>query len=203
MNDFDITSYFFDSIELLRRQGDIILHSQFVQISTDEEEYITQFLAQEYEQEGVNFPGVLPPFDGHAALWGAKTIFVASQLLMLRDLPSRDFPQLLPAYQGEVNHSAILSCDLCLRFLPDIIEKAEELDTYDGLIPLLDEHLCSWGYSGIGRRKIDPSAKLMHVDLLKSREMIILLVERVINRKAMHSVQHEIREIVKPYLDNN
>jgi len=203
MNEFDITSYFFDSIELLRTKGDIVLHSELVQISEDEEEYVTRFLAQEYENEGVNFPGKLPPFDGEAALWGAKTVFIASQLLMLRDIPEIDFPKLLPNFDGEMSLSAILSCDLCLRFLPDIIDKAENLDTYDGLIPLLDKHLLTWSYSGIGRREPTPFVELNHLDLLKSRDMVILLVERVINRNAVFTAHSQIREIVKPYLDNN
>ncbi|NVK63019.1 MAG: hypothetical protein HWE22_00480 [Flavobacteriales bacterium] len=203
MNEFDITSYFFDGIELLRMKGGIVMHSEIIQISEDEEEYVTRFLKQEYESEGVKFPGKLPPFDGEAALWGAKTVFVASQLLSLRDNSELDLPQLLPKYDGEMSVSAILSCDLCLRFLPKVIEKAEHLNTYNGIIQRLDSFLLTWSYSGIGRQPTNTSESLNYLDLLKSRDMIILLIERIIKRKALYTVHRQIREIVKPYMDNN
>lgn len=198
---FNITSYFYDSIELLRTNGNIILHSKFIQLSEDEEDYVTQFLAVEYLKEAHSFPGKLPEFDGKAALWGAKTVFIASQLLMLRDIPELEFPNLLPPYDSEINESAMLSCDLCLRFLPEIIEHAEDIDTYDGLIPQLDMLLANWGYSGIGRRISDASITLSNIDVLKSHAMQILTVDRVVKRKAECSIPNEIREIVKPYID--
>lgn len=201
MDDLKVISYFFDSVELLRTKGDIILHSEFVQWSEDDEEYVTQFLKKEYQKEAINYPGELPAFDGDAAIWGAKTVFVASQLLMLRDIAELEFPKLVPAFDQEVNLGAILSCDLCLRFLPDIIEKAEDIDTYDGLIPLLDQHLMAWSYSGIGRRLLEPNQKLSNIQPLKCKEMQLLLVERIEQRNAKYSVPNEIREIVKPYLE--
>ena len=98
MDDLKVISYFFDSVELLRTKGDIILHSEFVQWSEDDEEYVTQFLKKEYQKEAINYPGELPAFDGDAAIWGAKTVFVASQLLMLRDITELEFPKLVPAF---------------------------------------------------------------------------------------------------------
>lgn len=199
--DFNVTSYFYDTIELLRTNGDIILHSKFVQLTEDEEDYVTQFLAKEYLKESLSFPGDLPEFDGEAALWGAKTIFIASQLLMLRDIAELEFPNLLPPFDSEINEGAILSCDLCLRFLPEIVRQAEDIDTYDGLVPQLDLLLASWSYSGIGRRIIDPSIELSNTELLKSHAMQILTVDRVVQRKAQNSIPIEIREIVKPYIE--
>lgn len=201
MDNFKIVSYFFDSIELLRTSGDIILHSSFVQWSEDDEEYVTQFLSEEYQKEAINFPGELPKFNEEAALWGAKTVFIASQLLMLRDIAELEFPKLLPAFDLEIDLGAILSSDLCLRFLPDIIEQAEDIDSYDGLIPLLDELLMDWSYSRIGRRLLDPNQKQRNIEPLKCKEMQLLLVERIEERNARFSVPNEIREIVKPYLE--
>ena len=201
MDGLEVISYFFDSVELLRTKGDIILHSKFIQWSEDDEEYVTQFLKKEYQKETINYPGELPSFNEAAAIWGAKTVFIASQLLMLRDIAELEFPKLLPAFDQGMDLGAILSCDLCLRFLPDIIEKAEDIDTYDGLIPLLDEHLLTWSYSSIGRRLHAPNQKLSNINLLKCKEMQILLVERIEQRKARYSVPNEIREIVKPYME--
>lgn len=203
MEGFDVTSYFYDSIELLRTKGDIILHSSFVRWSDDDEDYIKHFLAEEYQKEAVNYPGELPPFNESAAIWGAKTVFVASQLLMLRDIAELEFSKLLPPFDQQIDLGAILSCDLCLRFLPEIIEKAEDIDTYDGLIPILDDLLLNWSYSRIGRRLLDPTQEVEDIEPLRIKSMQILLVERIIERKAQHTVPNEIRLIVKPYLEIN
>lgn len=203
MDGLEVKSYFFDSIELLRTNGDIILHSNFVQWSEDDEEYAIQFLASEFQNEAVNYPGQLPPFNEAAAIWGAKTVFVASQLLMLRDIAELEFTKLLPSFDQKIDLSAILSADLCLRFLPDVIEQAEDIDTYDGLIPILDELLLNWSYSRIGRRLLDPKQEVPNIEPLKIKEMQLLLVERIVERKAQHTVPHEIRLIVKPYLEIN
>jgi hypothetical protein len=199
--EFNVTSYFYDSIELLQTSGNIVLHSKFVQVSEDEEDYVTQYLSMEYEKEAFNFPGVLPDFDAKAALWGAKTIFIASQLLMLRDIPEKEFSKLLPSYEHEVTIGSVLSCDMCLRFLTDIIRAAEDIDTYDGLIVILDKLLSQWSYSSIGRRFVDDSIEISNSELLKSSSMQILTVDRVVERKAQHSIPSEIREIVKPYIE--
>jgi hypothetical protein len=199
--EFDITSYFYDSIELLRTSGNIVLHSKFIQVSEDEQEYVTQFLSKDFENEELNFPGKPPKFDAKAALWGAKSIFIASQLLMLRDISETEFPELLPIYTGEVDESAMMSCDMCLKFLPEIIEQAEDIDTYDGLIPHLEKLLAPWCYSGIGRRLIDPSITFSNIDVLKSHPMQILTVDRVVQRKAHYRIPQEIKEIVKPYIE--
>lgn len=203
MEGFDVTSYFYDSIELLRTKGDIILHSSFVGWSGDDEGYVKQFLADEYQKEAINYPGELPPFNEEAAIWGAKTVFVASQLLMLRDIAELEFTKLLPPFDHDIDLAAILSCDLCLRFLPDIIDTAEDIDTYDGLIPILDDLLLNWSYSRIGRRLVDPSQEVTNIDPLKIKSMQILLVERIVERKAQHTVPNDIRLIVKPFLEIN
>lgn len=198
---FNVSSYFFDTIELLRTKGDIILHSSFVQWSEDDEEYVTKFLEEEYNKEACNYPGMLPAFRPEAALWSAKTVFLSAQLLMLRDIPEVEFPKLLPPFNAEINLGAVLSGDLCLRFLPEIIEKAEDIDTYDGLIPLLDNLLLDWGYSSVGRRFADTDAQLRNTEVLKTKEFQLLLIERIVERNAQHAIHQELREIVQPYLE--
>lgn len=200
MNNFEPTSYFFDSIQLLRTEGDIILHSKFVQWSEDEEEYVVEFLSNEYKKERIHYPDGLPDFDKSAALWGAKITFISAQLLMLREVEGLDFNKVLPHFEEEMSISAILSADLCLKFLPEIIEKASDIDPYDELIEWLDEILINWPYSGIGRRNVDDRDGIKHLDLLKDHLMILVYSDRVVKRRAVHRIPQEIKEIINPLL---
>lgn len=200
MKDLQLTSYFFDSIELLLTKGDIILHSEFVQWSEDDEEYVTRFLSDQYQKEAIHYPSELPVFNEEAALWGAKITFVAAQLLMIREVEGLDFNTALPDFQGDMSVSELLSADLCLKFLPKIIEKAAEIDPYDELIEWLDKILFKWHYSGIGRRIVDDSATIENLDVVKDPLMLLLYSDRIVKRDAVHSVHHEIKEIVKPLL---
>lgn len=200
---FNVTSYFYDSIELLRTKRDIIIHSSFVQISEDDEQYVTSFLENEFQKERCNFPGELPEFNANAAIWGAKTIFIAAQLLMLRDIPEKEFDLLLPMYSGEINESTVLSCDLCLRFLPEIIEQAQDIDTYDELIQRLEKLLSDWTYSAIGFRNSTFFNEEIDTNPYKSQAMRILLAERIVRRKSLHRIPESIKEIVKPYMGIN
>jgi hypothetical protein len=55
--------------------------------------------------------------------------------------------------------AAILSADLCLRCLPDVIEKAREINPDDPLIGLLEDLLPVWHYSGIGYFRLPGSGE--------------------------------------------
>lgn len=200
MKDLELTSYFFDSIELLRTKGDIILHTEFIQWSQDDEEYVTRFLSEEYQREAINYPGEIPDFNSEAALWGAKITFVAAQLLMLRNVKDLVFNNSLPDFEGEMSLSAVLSADLCLKFLPEIIDKAADIDPYDELIEWLENILLKWHFSGIGRRIETPQEPIKHLELVKDSSMMLLYSDRIVKRGAMHSVHQEIKEIVKPFL---
>jgi len=200
MDNFEPTSYFFDSIQLLRTEGDIILHSKFVQWSEDEEEYVAEFLSNEYKKELIHHPNGIPDFDKPAGLWAAKITFVSAQLLMLREVEGLDFNIALPKFDGEMSVSTILSADLCLKFLPEIIEKASEIDPYDELVDWLDQVLINWPYSGIGRRNIDDKEEMKHLNLLKDPLMVLLYSDRTVKRNAVHRIPQEMKEIINPLL---
>lgn len=143
-------NYFLSTICHLREQEEMLIYDRFTSTSITEERAVGDFLQEEYEREMLDFPGNPPSFDRDAAVWAARIIFNASQLLLSREKDEKDIVQLLPHYTGETTPGAFLSADLCLRCLPDVIGKAREINPDDSLILLLEEILRIWHYSGIG-----------------------------------------------------
>ncbi len=119
-------------------------------IAASEGQSVIHFLASEYEKECLEYPFIPPGYDGKAALWAAQIVFFASQLLLYRRNKDSEITSILPDYPEEITPGAILSADLCLRFLPEISRKAKEIDTDDALVAVLETHLQTWHYSGIG-----------------------------------------------------
>jgi hypothetical protein len=143
---------------------------------------VGDFLQEEYEKEIVGYPGFPPPFERKAAVWGAKIVYASSQLLLSRDQHDKDLAQLLPDYPANVDAAAILSADLCLRCLPDVIAKAREIDPDDVLVPMLEDILRIWHYSGVGYFKGDEVPDWTPV--LANDCLRRLYVDRVISRRA-------------------
>jgi hypothetical protein len=143
-------NYFLSTISHLREQEEMLIYDRCTSTTTKEEKAVADLLGKEYAKEVMNFPGIAPSFEREAAVWAARVVFNASQLLLSREQDAPDIVKLLPPYSGAMTPAAILSADLCLRCLPDIIEKAREINPDDPLIGLLEHLLRDWHYSGIG-----------------------------------------------------
>ncbi|RZK12964.1 MAG: hypothetical protein EOO46_01175 [Flavobacterium sp.] len=143
------TNYFRQTLQHLRYYEEILLFSNLLQVTESEQQEAVHYLAKEYCDEAVTYPFIAPSFDGEAALWAAKTVYLASQLLLYREHREADLPALFPPYQSGVTPSAVLSADLVLRFLPDVVLQLKAIDPEDALILILETHLTTWHYSGI------------------------------------------------------
>ncbi len=141
--------YFFDMIQLLRRNGEVVLYDNVFTISPEERSRTSAFLEKEYQRECLNYPFQPPPYHAEAALWGAEMIYVAAQLLLYRQDAETVLGDLLPKENLERTASAVLSADLCLRFLPGIVANLRQIDQNDPLIVRLEAVLERWHYSGI------------------------------------------------------
>lgn len=145
MND----NYFLNMIKNLREHEEIMLYGNILNIDEKDTFEVVEFLKNEYQLETLEYPYKVPKFDEKAALWAAQTVYIASQLMLYRENKDSDIELLLPDYTGEFNASAILSCDLCLRFLTEILFQLKLIDSEDILIQVLEHKLNRWHYSGI------------------------------------------------------
>ncbi|MGB8191506.1 MAG: hypothetical protein WCF67_06280 [Chitinophagaceae bacterium] len=143
------TNYFLQTITHLRHYEEVMLYGNLLHFTQTQQEEASAYLAKEYKNESLNYPGSAPPFNEAAALWAAKSVYIATQLMLYRENKTVEVEKLLPAYTGEVTASAMLSADLVLRFLSDLIKHLKIIDPEDRLTDILVNHLKQWHYSGI------------------------------------------------------
>lgn len=192
---------FSETIHRLRTSEEILLFTKTDVISNEEKSIVTDFLELEYRNESLNFPGIAPPFDEAAALWAATVIYTSSRLLLYRDESAEQLAATIPDFPGKINHSAILSADLCLRFLPYIITQALRIDAQDPLILHLETMLQQWHYSGINYRL--EAEKLDFETILSDNCLKQLYSDRVIQHKAIHLCTiPEIKKLVQKDMGN-
>jgi hypothetical protein len=174
-------NYFFDTIYHLRNSGQVILYDKIFAVKAIDERDVVELLQAEYENECLEYPYNPPVFDAPAALWGAKTIFLSAQLILHRETAEHELQNILPAYAGAIAAGAILSADVCLRFLPQVLYQLLRINPDDALRPILEQHLQTWHYSAIGC----PLQKntLRFDEILADKCLLQLYTDRVIDKK--------------------
>lgn len=175
-------SPFLDTIFLLRNSGSITVFSNLQEISKKEEQEAGDYFEAEFEKERLEFLSTAIHCDKEAAVWGAKVLYHSAQLYLIRENTSKDLDQLIPRMKITADVSTILSADLSLRFLPQIISVLQTADPYDPLVKILEEILTQFHYSGIGY-----PLKLEKVNWekeLKDKTYRKLYLERIVEKKA-------------------
>lgn len=140
-------NYFLKTLVHLRNHQEMILYNGLPTFSAKEEDEVSSFLRQLYYQESLEYPYTSPLYDEEAGLWAAKYLYLAAQLLLYRKKAISDLN--FPIYTKEKKAGGILSADISLRYIPDIIIKLRLIDVEDDLIPVLENLLAEWHYSGI------------------------------------------------------
>ena len=192
-------SYFLKMIQNLRLHEDIMLYGYVLEMKEDETLEVINFLKSEYQKEALDHPFDSPDFDPDAALWAAKTVYVAAQLILYRENKETELELLFPDLTKETNAGTILSVDLCLRFLPDMITQLKLIDSQDALIPILEKHLYQWHYSGINYPlEIE---KLDFKNINANRCIHQMYINRIIENKKISLAKHpDCKGLVKANL---
>ncbi|WP_291146606.1 hypothetical protein [Flavobacterium sp. UBA7680] len=182
-----IKTPFLDTIYHLRTIEQVILYDKLITISETEETEAVLFLETEYEKEILEYPGTAPDFNAEAALWAAKTVYLATQLLLHREHKRDDLNILLPDYAEIQDASAIISADLCLRFLPQIVGEIKRLDPEDLIIEILEKHLIQFHYSAIGS---ELDIENVSFEIIEANDCLLqLYIDRVVQRKSIKWAQ--------------
>lgn len=174
----------------------MMLYDKMLQYVPEDEALVKEFLRIEYDTESLNYPFVVPPFNADAALWAAKITYTSCQLILFRENKETELPLLLPAYHLVVDAGAILSADLCLRFLPQVVLQTRRIDPDDILISEIERHLQQWHYSSIGYSKdvvITADDEIFKNDCLKQ-----LYADRVVAKKdTARAMQLPLRDKIR------
>ena len=140
---------FLQTLHDLLRTGHLTLHGRLPAVPVEELVAGLELLREAYEREAAGYPGTPPEYDLAAAAWSAKTLFHAAQLLLYRTHDAAALTDLFPPFEHARTPGAILTADLCLRYLPSLLRQLELLDVEDELIPVLRRILTRWHYSGL------------------------------------------------------
>lgn len=174
---------FLETLYHMRTVEHIILYNKLGDIPHSEVQDTMAFLEDEYERERQDYPYTAPLFDAEAAIWGAKTVYSCAQLLLYRENKAVELPSLVPQYSGVLDASAMLSADLCFRFLPSVKHALELIDVNDPLIKIIEGLLVQFPYSGIGR---DGDFTVPNVSvILQDNCLKQLYLDRITQRKAL------------------
>lgn len=181
-------SPFLDTIFLLRKNECITLFSNLQEISPQEQLEAEEYFEAEFEKERLEFLSNQLPCDATTAVWAAKVLYHSAQLYLIRENTAKSLDVLIPKFKGTRDVSSILSADLSLRFLPDILTALNAVDPEDSLITILEDILTEFHYSGIG---YDLDLKTVNwEEELKDKTYRKLYLERIVEKK-----HYELAEI--------
>ena len=184
---------FFETIHRLRTDEEVVLFAKPGSITPDDEQEVADYLEGEWANERLTYPTQAALFDSGAAVWAARMVFTAAQLLLYRDQPATDLPAQLPQYPGgKPTAGAMLSADLCLRFLPAMLHQFSAIDPDDQAIPRLRGFLSAFHYSAVGYLlPNDADDSELDFEMVAASPCLLqLYVDRVIARKAATLAAH-------------
>ncbi|MFP3833533.1 hypothetical protein [Chryseobacterium sp. SIMBA_028] len=170
-----------DTIFLLRKNECITLFSNLQEISLKEEKEAGDYFETEFEKERLEFLSDQLICDKTSAVWAAKVLYHSAQLYLIRENTAKNLENLIPRFQGTRDVSSLLSADLSLRFLPEVIIALNSVDPEDTLITLLEDILTEFHYSGIG---YDLDLKQVNwEEELKDNTYRKLYLERIVDKR--------------------
>ena len=175
-------SSFLDTLFLLRKEECITIFTELQEISGKEIQDTADYLESEFEKERLEFLSLETGFDKEAAVWAAKVLYHSAQLYLIRKDISKDLQKLIPDYKGKKDISSILSADLSLRFLPQIISALHTADPEDPLIKMLENILQHFHYSAVGL-----DVKIENINWeeeLKDKTYRKLYLERIVEKRS-------------------
>jgi hypothetical protein len=183
-------NYFLKMIQNLRKHEDVLLYDNILNTTVEDEKEVVDFLNEEYSLEALNHPYQSPEFNSHASLWAAKTVYISAQLILYRENKDADLSTLLPGFTSEVNTAAVLSADLCLRFLPDLIIQLKLIDSEDALIQVLEATLKQWHYSSV---RYTQDIDLLDFAVVNSDPCLHqLYCNRIVQQRSMALAKHPV-----------
>lgn len=158
-------------------------------------------LLQYHANDSLHMPGTAPAFHAPAATWAAIYLYRAVQLTLLRNFGEDIVRGLLTPFDGEANAAAAYSADLCLRYVPTILELAKGLSPNDVLVVLLKQTAKDWPYSSVGMElagDIDINA------IMNDSSLKYSYIDRIIEARDNNRCNNtQVKELVAEALGNH
>ncbi|HYG49999.1 MAG TPA: hypothetical protein VD905_03805 [Flavobacteriales bacterium] len=175
-------------LQHLYEREEVILYCNLLEIPREEKIAAQLFLQNMYENECWDYPHKAPAFNAEAAAWAAQTVYLAAQLMLYRDNKPGDLQTLMQPYSGEINAGALLSADLFMRFMPDVLVHLKMIEFDDALIGILEGFLKTFHYSGV-KYNLNLDELDFNV-VIKNDCLTQLYVNRIIKEKKVRLANH-------------
>lgn len=180
---------FYKMIQNLFLTQEVVLYGRLDDVSDSQRMEVVALLESYYDGEAADYPVPTPSFSKEAASWSAMILFCAAQLIMHREQSEDSLSDLFPKFDQPKSPSAIITSDLCLRFLPSLLKYLDQIDVEDELIPILKRILEEWHYSGL--LCDNPCDSIDFKVVLSDSCLRKLYVDRVIEQKKISVARNE------------
>lgn len=131
------------------------------------------------EQSRLELPGEPPEYNPEAAGWAAVKLYLASSLVIYRDVNPEEIGQLLASPPPDrASCETHYSVDLTMRFLPSLMQFAKAASSDDPLVKRLGEFAREWPLSSVGMKDVGA----VDITSLRTSETLMrLYVDRIIH----------------------
>lgn len=141
---------FSDFLTQLFDSGTVTVAPALLPIPEKEQTAGVRIIRSRFEALALDYPADMPDFDANAALWAGQLIYYAVHLMVIRDAGAEEVTRLLPPYSTAPTPSAVISADVCLSYLPEILHAAKGFAPGDILVTTLKITARTWPFSAAG-----------------------------------------------------
>ena len=141
---------FSDFLTQLFDTGTVTVAPALLPIPEHEQAAGVQIIRSRFEVLSLDYPADMPDFDADAALWAGQWVYYAVHLMVIRDAGEAEITRLMPPYSAAPSPSAVISADVCLSYLPEILHAAKGFAPGDILVTTLKTTARSWPFSAAG-----------------------------------------------------
>lgn len=177
-------------ITTLREKQEVVLYQNLYDISEEDKTKVGEYLETQYKAESSNYPFEPVLYNKDAAIWSAMVVYITAQLILYRQDKTFELEGLFPVDNFDCNESSILSVDLCLRFIPDMLQELKLIDREDELVYIIEKKLYKWHFSGVNY-SID-TEKLNFEPVFKNKCLKQLYINRIIEYKNKNLAKHPV-----------
>jgi hypothetical protein len=182
---------FLDTIHSLRTAECIMLYNKKPLMEVDSDGIVSLFLEEEYQNEALHFPFLAPAYDPDAAMWAAKLVYHAAILNIDRTDIVKVIWHLLTPYPNEITPSAMLSVDITLRFVTEMLPELKLIDPEDTIIQILEHIIAAFPYTCVGYT-FTHSMDIAVEKVLENECMRQMMLNRIVERKDLNLANHPL-----------
>ncbi|MBI1182727.1 hypothetical protein GC194_00540 [bacterium] len=178
---------FSEFVHQLRQTAEVHIGHEMPSFAKEEQTAVAAFLQAEYTRECLEYPANPPAFCSETAVWAARLVAQAAYFYLNRHENVELIEAQLTLRSEPVPVQEVLSADLCLRFLPQLIKALRLLDSEDPLVEILIKQVDLCSYTALLRS----DAKQVSDELYLNPALRLLALDRLLEHNQNHLLAQE------------